>query len=134
MNGKLELLKSNGTYLPKSLLSNINFNVNGFNLGGFDISGNSSLTNYDVDIKIQNDLSESFSAVGNLDVSGDKSFLNLDLSFNEFILNPLNPFGGGAVSNIRGNVSGKSKVTGRLERPKINGLLILDDEAFQYLI
>ena len=79
-------MKSNGTYLPKSLLNINNFNVNGFNLGGFeaDISGNSSLTNYDVDIKIQNDLSESFSAIGNLDVSGDKSFLNLDLSFNEF--------------------------------------------------
>ena len=132
VNGKLELLKSNGTYLPKSLLNINNFNVNGFNLGGFeaDISGNSSLTNYDVDIKIQNDLSESFSAIGNLDVSGDKSFLNLDLSFNEFFLNPLNPFGGGAVSNIRGNISGKSKVTGRLERPKINGLLILDDGGF----
>jgi len=132
VNGKLELLKSNGTYLPKSLLSINSFNVNGFNLGEFeaDISGNSSLTNYDVDVKIQNDLSESFSAVGNLDVSGDKSFLNLDLSFNEFILNPLNPFGGGAVSNIRGNVSGKSKITGRLERPMINGLLILDDGGF----
>jgi hypothetical protein len=132
VNGKLELLKSNGTYLPKSLLRINSFNVNGFNLGAFeaDISGNSSLTNYNVDIKIQNDLSESFSAVGNLDVSGDKSFLNLDLSFNEFILNPLNPFGGGAVSNIRGNVSGKSKITGRLERPKINGLLILDDGGF----
>ena len=45
-------------------------------------------------------------------------------------LNPLNPFGGGAVSNIRGNISGKSKITGRLERPKINGLLILDDGGF----
>ena len=45
-------------------------------------------------------------------------------------LNPLNPFGAGAVSNNRGNISGKSKVTGRLERPKINGLLILDDGGF----
>ena len=129
VNGKLEVSKFVNTYLPKSSIDINDFNVNGFNLGAFkaDIVGNSSLTNYDVDIKIQEDSNESFSAIGDIDVSGENSYLNLDLNFNNFILNPLDPFGGGSVTNIRGNVSGNSKITGRIQKPKINGLLKLDN-------
>jgi len=129
VNGKLEVSKFVNTYLPKSSIDINDFNVNGFNLGAFkaDIVGNSSLTNYDVDIKIQEDSNESFSATGNIDVSGENSYLNVDLNFDNFILNPLNPFGGGSITNIRGNVSGNSKITGRLQKPKINGSLKLDN-------
>ena len=55
-----------------------------------------------------------------------KSNLDLDLKFKDFILDPLNPFGAGAITNIRGFVTGSSKITGRLEKPQINGALILD--------
>ena len=128
VNGGLNVSKYNDIYLPKSMLDIDNFTVNGFNLGAFkaDIKGNSSLTNYDVDILIKNDTTASFSAKGNLDVSGKKSNLDLDLKFKDFILDPLNPFGGGAITNIRGFVTGSSKITGRLEKPQINGALILD--------
>jgi hypothetical protein len=127
VNGGLNVSKYNDIYLPKSMLDIDNFTVNGFNLGAFkaDIKGNSSLTNYDVDILIKNDTTASFSAKGNLDVSGEKSNLDLDLKFKDFILNPLNPFGGGTITNIRGLVSGSSKITGRLEKPQINGALLL---------
>ena len=129
VNGKLEVSKFVNTYLPKSSIDINDFNVNGFNLGAFkaDIIGNSSLTNYYVDIKIQEDSNESFSAIGDIDVSGENSYLNLDLNFNNFILNPLDPFGKGSITNIRGNVSGNSKITGRIQKPKINGLLKLDN-------
>tara|TARA_B100001057_G_C22852915_1_gene951679 strand:- start:160 stop:3495 length:3336 start_codon:yes stop_codon:yes gene_type:complete len=128
VNGGLNVSKYNDIYLPKSMLDIDNFTVNGFNLGAFkaDIKGNSSLTNYDVDILIKNDTTASFSAKGNLDVSGKKSNLDLDLKFKDFILDPLNPFGGGAITNIRGFITGSSKITGRLEKPQINGALILD--------
>jgi len=127
VNGGLNVSKYNDIYLPKSMLDIDNFTVNGFNLGAFkaDIKGNSSLTNYDVDILIKNDTTASFSAKGNLDVSGKKSNLDLDLKFKDFILDPLNPFGGGAITNIRGFITGSSKITGRLEKPQINGALIL---------
>jgi hypothetical protein len=127
VNGGLNVSKYNDIYLPKSMLDIDNFTVNGFNLGAFkaDIKGNSSLTNYDVDILIKNDTTASFSAKGNLDISGEKSNLDLDLKFKDFILNPLNPFGGGTITNIRGLVSGSSKITGRLEKPQINGALLL---------
>ena len=128
INGQLNVSKYMATYLPKSQLEIDNFTINNFNLGAFNavIKGNSSLTNYDVYLKIQDDLNESFSAMGNLDVSGENSNLDLDLNFKDFILNPLNPFGGGVITNIKGKVSGTSKISGRLQKPQINGQLILD--------
>lgn len=129
INGNLNVSKVQNTYLPKSLLNIDKFTVNGFNLGSFnaDIVGNSSLTNYNVDVRIKNDTDESFSAKGLLDVSGENSNLDLNLQFKDFILEPLNPLAGGVITEIEGKVSGSASVTGRLEKPQINGVLYLDN-------
>ncbi len=128
VNGKLNIQQQRGVYIPESNISIDNFKVNGFNLGSFnaDIKGNESLTNYQVDVKLKGDDTESLSVEGNLNFSGNNSSLNLNVDFNEFILNPLNPFGEGVITNIRGEVSGNAKVTGRLQRPQINGELLLN--------
>jgi hypothetical protein len=129
VNGNLNILKQNEIYLPKSLLTIDDFEVNRFNLGAFNasIAGNSSLTNYDVDVVVKDDKNESFSAKGSLDVSGDNSNLDLQLKFKDFLLDPLDPFGGGVIKNIRGKVSGNSTITGRIQRPQINGSLTLNE-------
>ena len=80
-----------------------------------------------MNVSLKDDTTESLKVVGNLDVSGTNSNLDLDINFNKFILNPLNPFGGGVITNIRGEITGKAKVTGRLQRPQINGQLTLDN-------
>jgi len=67
------------------------------------------------------------SIVGNLDVSGKNSNIDLEVNFNDFILDPLNPFGDGVINEIRGLVSGNASVTGKLNRPQISGDLILND-------
>jgi len=105
-----------------------NFKVNNFNLGSFkaNIIGNESLTNYNIDVSLKDDANESLSVIGNLDVSGKNSALDLEVNFNKFILNPLNPFGEGVITNIRGEVAGNARVTGRLQRPQINGQLSID--------
>ena len=128
INGNLNIVKQNKIYVPKSLLTIDDFEVNQFNLGAFnaDIKGNASLTNYDVDVTIKDDLNESFSAQGSLDVSGTNSNLDLQLKFKDFLLEPLDPFGSGVITNIRGKVSGTSSITGRLQRPQINGVLTLN--------
>lgn len=128
VNGNLNISKIQKTYLPKSLLNIEDFTINGFNLGAFyaDIVGNSSLTNYDVDVRIKNDTSESFSAAGRLDVSGNNSNLEINLNFDDFILEPLNPLAGGVITEIEGKISGQAQVSGRLEKPQINGSLYLD--------
>ena len=129
VNGKLNIKQQNGVYLPESNMTIDGFKVNGFTLGSFkaNIKGNESLTNYDVNVSLKEDDNESLSVVGNLDVSGKNSTLDLAVNFNEFILNPLNPFGEGVITDIRGQVTGNARVTGRLQRPQINGALALDD-------
>ena len=129
LNGRLNITQLESVYFPKSNLIIDNLSVNQFNLGSFkaDILGNQSMTNYDVNVSLKEGDLESLSVVGSLDVSGKNSELNLDINFNEFILNPLNPFGGGVITNIRGDVSGVANVSGRLEKPQIGGLLSLNN-------
>ena len=128
VNGKLNIQQQNGVYLPESNMIVDDFKVNNFNLGSFkaNIIGNESLTNYNIDVSLKDDANESLSLIGNLDVSGKNSALDLEVNFNQFILNPLNPFGEGVITNIRGEVAGNARVTGRLQRPQINGQLSID--------
>ena len=128
VNGKLNIQQQNGVYLPESNVIIDDFKVNNFNLGSFkaNIIGNESLTNYNIDVSLKDDANESLSVIGNLDVSGKNSELDLEVKFNKFILNPLNPFGEGVITNIRGEVAGNGRVTGRLQRPQINGQLSID--------
>ena len=65
--------------------------------------------------------------MGTLDVSGDNSNLDLDILFRDFILDPLNPFGADVITNIRGGISGFASVKGQLEKPQIEGRLLLDN-------
>ena len=128
VNGKLNIQQQKGVYIPESNVTIDDFKVNNFNLGSFKtrIKGNESLTNYSINVSLKDDITESLAVVGNLDFSGNNSSLDLDINFDTFILNPLNPFGQGVITNIRGQISGNAKVTGRLQRPQINGLLNLD--------
>jgi hypothetical protein len=128
VNGKLSIQQQRGVYIPESNVTVDNFKVNNFNLGSFkaNIKGNKSLTNYSINVSLKDDESESLAVVGSLDFSKNSSRLNLNVDFYAFILDPLNPFGEGVITNIRGEVSGTARVTGRLQRPQINGQLLLD--------
>ncbi|MEZ4782147.1 MAG: translocation/assembly module TamB domain-containing protein [Flavobacteriaceae bacterium] len=129
INGIVNIRQQNGNYIPESDVTVDNFKVNDNNLGSFraNIVGNQTLTNYDVNISLKEDSNQSLSIVGNLDVVGKDSNIDLEVNFNDFILEPLNPFGDGVITDIRGYVSGNARVFGKLDRPQINGELILDD-------
>lgn len=133
VNGKLDILQKNGNYLPNSTITIDNFKVNDFELGSFNasIEGNDDLTNYLVDITIKDDASKSFSAYGNINVARYNSNIDVDLTFNKFNLVPLNPLLQDVLSNIRGEVSGKTRVSGNLKRPEINGELVANNAGFK---
>lgn len=128
VNGKFNLKQTNGRYMPKSNITVSNLFVNNYDLGDLsaNVKGNNSLTAYNVDVSLVNDNLISFSAKGALDVKQSRPTINLDVAFNEFLLDPLNPLGEGVISNIRGLVSGNAKVTGSLKKPSIDGELLLD--------
>ncbi|TXG39876.1 translocation/assembly module TamB domain-containing protein [Seonamhaeicola maritimus] len=132
VNGKLDVLQKNGSYLPNSTIIVNDFKINNFPLGDFDasITGNEDLTNYVVDAVIKNDISESFAAKGAISVIGKQSNIDVDLTFEDFNLEPLNPLLDGVLNNIRGLVKGNARVLGDLKRPSINGELTLNKSGF----
>ncbi|MFD2550974.1 translocation/assembly module TamB domain-containing protein [Bizionia sediminis] len=129
LNGKLDIFQQNGRYLPNSNITVDDLEINKLVLGSFDaqIRGNESLTNYSIYAKIKDDTTESFSAIGILDVAPQVSNINLNLNFKDFQLAPLNPFLSGILTNIRGDVTGLVKVEGDLNKPQMNGNLALNN-------
>ena len=137
LNGTLDVFQQNGVYVPNSNIVIENLKFNDYLLGDLkaDIVGNESLTNYSVDLFLKNDNLKSLDATGNIDVSKTRSGIDVDIMFNEFDLEPLNVFGGDVINNIRGLVSGDVKVIGSLQKPQIEGTLVLDNAglAIPYL-
>ena len=132
VNGKLDILQKNGVYLPNSSIVIDDLKVNDFNLGSFNanISGNENLTNYYVNATIKDDFTKSFSAIGNINVEGSQSNIDVDIEFKDFNLIPLNPLLEDVLNKIRGEVSGNVHVVGDLKRPDINGDLIVNSGGF----
>ncbi|MEZ4803153.1 MAG: translocation/assembly module TamB domain-containing protein [Gelidibacter sp.] len=129
VNGKLEILQKNGVYLPNSNVTIDRLKFNNYELGNLraDVIGNESLTNYQVDLLLQNDNLKSLVAKGDIDVSNSNSRINLNIDFDDFQLAPLNVFGAEVITNIRGLASGNVKATGSLKKPQINGDLVLNN-------
>lgn len=129
INGKLNILQENGSYLPNANITIDDFEINKTFLGAFDakIIGNSDLSNYTVNTKIKDDTTNSFEANGNIYVLEDNPSIDLDLAFKNFSLKPLNPFLDGILSNIRGEITGNSKVVGNLNQPNFNGELSINN-------
>lgn len=128
VNGYFRLTQQDGVYLPASDLLITNLSVNDLNLGnlGALITGDDSLTNYTVDVLLQNDNLKSLEAVGNINFGKNNKTIDLDVTFDEFLIDPLNPLGEGVINDIRGLVSGNVSVTGNLEKPNLDGELYLD--------
>tara|TARA_R110002111_G_scaffold106025_4_gene164173 strand:+ start:5660 stop:10174 length:4515 start_codon:yes stop_codon:yes gene_type:complete len=128
VNGKLDVVQNNGVYLPKSNVEISGLFVNDYDLGNLKakVEGNNSLTNYNVDVTLVNDNLKSLDAKGTIDVGQNDPKIDVDVVFEEFLLDPLNPLGEGVINNIRGLVSGYANVTGSLRKPAIYGELLLD--------
>jgi len=127
VNGSLEILQEDGFYFPKSNFSVTDLEVNNFEMGDLiaKVQGNRSLTNYNVDVTLDNYNLLRLDADGTIDVESRQ--LDLDVAFEEFLLDPFSKLGGEVIQDIRGLVTGTVKVSGNLENPDINGELLLDN-------
>lgn len=128
VNGYVDFVQNKGVYLPKSDLVVSDLFVNDYDLGNLSakIEGDNSITNYKVDVSLQNDNFISLAANGTINVDENDPRIDLNVIFEEFLLDPLNPLGEGVINNIRGLVSGDLQVTGSLSKPGIYGELLLD--------
>lgn len=127
VNGRLDVLQKDGVYVPVSNVIISDLKANDYELGELTarVRGNNSLSNYTVDVTLKNDNLKSLDAKGLIDV--DANLIDLDVEFEEFLLDPLDPFGQGVITNIRGLVTGRAQVTGNLDNPQFNGDLLLDN-------
>ena len=98
-------------------------------LGDFqtNITGNNSLTNYLVSAKIKDDKTDRFTVKGTVDVADETSNMNLVAKFDQFSLKPLNPFLQGILKDIRGEVNGLVKISGKATKPSFDGDLKLNN-------
>ena len=128
VDGKLALLQNDDIFLPKSDIEIEDLTVNRYNLGLLKavVQGDSSLTKYNVDIQLKNNNVESLDIDGFVDVNQANPNIDVDIVFNDFLIDPLSPLGEGVISSIRGFVSGNAKVSGSLKKPSIDGELLLD--------
>ena len=128
VNGNLHVKQQNGSYLPESVITIDDLEVNDLIMGSFDanIVGNKSLTNYTINASIKDDEKKSFSAIGDIDLSSKSPNIDVSVLLNKFNLQPLNPFLEGVLSDIRGLTTGKVEVVGNLNKPSMNGQLELD--------
>ena len=56
---------------------------------------------FNINVLLQNNKLKSLTAIGKVDVGSDNPNIDLDVNFEEFLLDPLNPFGQGVITNIR---------------------------------
>ena len=128
VDGFLNILQKDDTYLPTSSLNIKDFSVNKVDLGDLEmlIFGNNDLTEYGVNTYLKKDGIEKLNVNGKV-FDKEKTTLDLSASFSDFDLKPFAPLGEDILSNIRGMVSGEAKITGNARNPDINGELTLND-------
>lgn len=131
INGRLNFLKKKGAFYPNSSLVIDNLKLNDVEFGdlNLDISGNSDLTQYTINSSLENNNVKSLTAQGSIGVAETNSQIDLDVVLNQFNMTAFSPFGGDVIQNIRGFVSGQTKINGYYKSPDINGRLALNESG-----
>ncbi len=127
LNGKINFKQKNAIYQPTSALNIDSLHVNNIKLGSLnlDIIGDNDFKQFAINSSLENENLKSFLANGNFLVANKKTILDLDLKFNSFNLSPFSPIGGNVISNIRGFISGNTKMSGSLDNPDFLGKVYL---------
>jgi hypothetical protein len=129
LDGSVYFKQNNSVYQPNAKLKINNLEVNENLLGTLllEISGDDSLSKFQINSEIINENFNSFKAEGNLEVQNQNTFLDIDLYFKKFNLGILSNLGGDVLSNIRGFASGTARINGNVNDLDYNGRLFVDD-------
>jgi hypothetical protein len=135
INGKLDATinykQNNTVFQPTGSIQIDSLNINKINLGrlNFDITGDENFKKFAVNSSVNKENLQSLSVNGNFEVIKDNTILDLQLNLDKFNIGILDHLGGEVISNIRGLASGSANITGRINKPEVNGRLYLDDSG-----
>ena len=132
-NGKLKLLQEKGVYKPTAGIEIADFNINNRKLGLFklNIEGDDEFNKYHINSSIENETLKSLNAIGYVDFSTENPYLNLDVDLNQLDLSFFSDLGDDVITDIRGVVSGKTKLFGDYDNPDFKGTLSLDEAGLR---
>jgi len=137
INGNLNYSQIQKQIRPTANFEISNFNINKSKQGNLKvkISGENSLTKYDVNISLARNNEKTLLAVGNVDFTPRKPTIAMNIDFEKFKLDAFSPLGEDVFTNFRGFVYGSTQLSGLLENPTMNGELYLDQAGlyFPYL-
>ncbi|GAA0870987.1 translocation/assembly module TamB domain-containing protein [Gangjinia marincola] len=129
VNGRLNIIQQEGVYTPTANLTIEDVKINDFQYGklALDIAGNSDLTKFDVDAILREEKINALSANGEIMIEGDDAIFDLDASLNKLDLSAFSALGGDVLTDIRGLVSGRAKITGNAKSPSMTGQLLINN-------
>jgi len=132
-NGKVKLLQEKGVYKPVAGLEIDNFHINERRLGIFKLNvvGDDNFNKYNISSSIVNENVKSLDAHGSINFTTDNPYLDLDVALNELDLSFFSDLGEDVITNIRGLVSGKTKLYGDYDNPEFLGTLFLDEAGLK---
>ena len=137
INGKIDYIQKEGGDFPKANITINNLEVNKLRQGTLLIKAdaNNNLKKYNFTTSLIKENSETFSAQGIIDFSPEESIIDAEVKINNLDIKALSPLGGENITKIRGVVSGKTKLTGLLRSPDMDGYLYINNAAlaFPYL-
>lgn len=133
INGKLDFVQKNKSYYPNSTITIDNVEINDIPFGNLNlsISGNKDLTKYKINTTLKNNDVKSISAIGEIDVTTKNPQIDLNVSLNSFNMQAFSPFGADIITDIRGEISGKAKVSGNYNSPNILGRFSLQNSGLR---
>lgn len=137
INGKIDYHQKKGKALPIINVSVDDLEVNKLYQGDLVLraEGDNSLKKYRFTSVLNNNSHETFKVKGSVNLNPKESIIDAEINLSNLDLSALSPLGGENITKIRGLVSGKSKLTGLLRNPDMNGELFIKNAglAFPYL-
>ncbi|NER15920.1 translocation/assembly module TamB domain-containing protein [Spongiivirga citrea] len=129
IDGKVNIIQRQGVYLPNSRMVISDFKVNKYEYGNLlvDVQGDERLRDFDVNASIVNGDIRPLFIKGGINKKARGYVYDLDVSLDKFKLDPFSPLGEDVIQRIRGDATGKAKISGVVDRPMINGYLELDN-------
>jgi len=137
VKGKFDYKQVNGKTIPKIDLNIVNLAINGFQQGELNIStqADNTFKKYDFKAVLNNGVAKTINAFGSVNTKPENATITAMINFNDFDMAPYSALGGAAINNLRGTISGSTRLTGLLKNPEMLGKLFLENAglSFPYL-